>query len=392
MPVLKLAENYVRKSDLSKKSLDGLYLAACLHVSKESAVFLDTLNRLGMKIRLVAANPLSSQNEIAGFLNERGIKVFGKKEESVRTYKNEIKKAALSKPDLIVDDGGELHVAYARSESLSCFGGTDETTSGTHRLLALEREGLLRYNAIPVNEARTKHFFDNKYGTGQSSIDGLLRATSLLIAGKAVVVAGYGWVGKGVAVRAKGLGARVIVTEIDPIRALEAHLDGYEVLTMKSAARLGDIFLTCTGQTGVISSSEMRSMKDGAILGNCGHFDQEIDLQALDSLSSSHRKVRPNVERFFLLRKSLFLLCEGRVINLVAAEGHPPEVMQLSFATQILSLYYLATHRYELKGRKVLAVPEEVENLVGRFALDSFNLKIDKLNSKQKKYASSFNR
>lgn len=391
MPVLKLAENHVKESSRSKKFLDGLYLAACLHVSKESAVFLDALSRLGMRIRLVAANPLSSQNEIAGFLNERGIKVFGKKGESVLTYKSEIKRAALSEPDLIIDDGGELHVAYARSESLSCFGGTDETTSGTHRLLALEREGLLRYNAIPVNEARTKHLFDNKYGTGQSSIDGLLRATSLLIAGKAVVVAGYGWVGKGIAMRAKGLGARVIVTEVDPIKALEAHLDGYQVVSMKTAARFGDIFLTCTGQIDVISVSEMRAMKDGAILGNCGHFDQEIDLPALESLATSRRKIRENVEEFVLSRKSLYLLCEGRVINLVAAEGHPPEVMQLSFATQLLSLYYLATHRYELKG-KVLTVPEEIERLVGGFALDSFNLKIDRLNSKQKKYLSSFNR
>lgn len=391
MPVLKLAENYVKESSRSKKTLVGLYLAACLHISKESAVFLDALSRLGMRIRLVAANPLSSQNEIAGFLNERGIKVFGKKGESVRSYKSEIRRAALSKPDLIIDDGGELHVAYARSESLSCFGGTDETTSGTHRLLALAREGLLRYNAIPVNEARTKHLFDNKYGTGQSSIDGLLRATSLLIAGKAVVVAGYGWVGKGIAMRAKGLGARVIVTEVDPIKALEAHLDGYQVTSMKTAARFGDIFLTCTGQIGVISVSEMRAMKEGAILGNCGHFDQEIDLPALESLATNRRKIRENVEEFVLSRKSLYLLCEGRVINLVAAEGHPPELMQLSFATQLLSLYYLATHRHELKG-KVLAVPEDVERLVGGFALDSFNLKIDRLNSKQKKYLSSFNR
>ena len=394
MPAISLAEDYVRKKSSSKLPFSGLYLVACLHVSKESAVLLRALHSLGMEILLVAANPLSSQNEIAAYLSSVGVKVKGRKGESVGEYLKEIQKAARSSPDLIIDDGGELHVAYSKTDSKSCFGGTDETTSGTRRLKALEKIGLLRYPVIPVNEARTKYLFDNKYGTGQSSIDGLVRATSLLLAGKVIVVAGYGWVGKGVALRAKGLGSRVIVTEVDPIKALEAHLDGYEVMPMNSALKKGEIYLTCTGQTEVISKQHFAKMKDGAILGNCGHFDREIDVSALKGLAKGKRRVRENVDEYLLDTKSVFLLCEGRVVNLVAAEGHPPEVMQLSFATQILSLYYLVSQRKKLGDSKqrVLEVPTEIEDIVSDFALSSFNLKVDKLSRKQEAYLRSFNR
>ncbi|MGI0085669.1 MAG: adenosylhomocysteinase, partial [Nitrososphaerales archaeon] len=394
MAAVSLAEDYVRKTSSSKRPFSGLYLAACLHVSKETAVLLSALGSLGMEAHLVAANPLSSQDEIAAYLSSIGMKVHGRRQESVEEYLKQIENAAGSGPDLIVDDGGELHVAYAKTDSTSCFGGTDETTSGTQRLMALERNGLLRYPVIPVNEARTKHIFDNKYGTGQSSIDGLVRATGLLLAGKVLVVAGYGWVGKGVAMRARGQGARVIVTEVDPIRALEAHLDGNEVMPMNTAIKNGEIFLTCTGQTGVITREHFAGMKDGAILGNCGHFDKEIDVAALKKLSKGKRGVRQNVEEYLLDGKSLFLLCEGRVVNLVAAEGHPPEVMQLSFATQLLSLYYLVEHKEKLKDSRenVLQVPPEIESLVSDFALSAFNLKIDKLSRQQEAYHRSFNR
>jgi adenosylhomocysteinase len=392
MPAIHLAEDFIRRKN-SNRIFKGLHLAACLHVSKETGVLVSSLRALGMETNLIAANPLSSQSEIVAYLSSIEIKVSGRRNESVLEYQNDIKRAAKSSPDLIVDDGGELHVAYSKSGSTSCFGGTDETTSGTQRLRALERKHLLRYPVIPVNEAKTKHLFDNKYGTGQSSLDGLIRATGLLIAGKVVVVSGYGWVGKGVAMRARGLGARVIVTEVEPVRALEAHLDGYEVLPMNSAIKLGEIFLTCTGQIDVIGKEHFGKMKDGAILGNCGHFDQEIDVVSLEDLSKKRNEVRSNVEEFLMGGKSIYLLCKGRVVNLIAAEGHPPEVMQLSFATQLLSLYYLVSHKEKLENNHgLIEVPREIEDLVFSFALRSFNLKIDRLNNKQKKYSLAFNR
>ena len=392
MPALILAERYVKQKKAA--SLSGVHLAACLHVSKETAVLVSSLHSLGMDVHLVAANPLSSQGEIARYLSSTGVKVSGRRGESAAEYHAEIRKVASSSPDMIVDDGGELHVAYSKTGLGSCFGGTDETTSGTQRLLALEQMGLLRYPVIPINEASMKHLFDNKYGTGQSSLDGLLRATGLLLAGKSIVVAGYGWVGKGVAMRARGLGARVIVTEVDPVHALEAHLDGYDVMPMDSAVPQGDVFLTCTGQADVLTGKHFAQMKDGAILGNCGHFDREINVRALSSIASHPKRVRENVQEYRIGAKSIHLLCEGRVVNLVSAEGHPPEVMQLSFAAQLLSLYYLAGHRSDLKNSKkrVLSVPREIDDLVASFALQAFKLKIDRLTGKQRRYARTFNR
>jgi adenosylhomocysteinase len=392
MPVLALAERYIRRKIGKNNPLKGLHLSACLHVSKETSVLISSLHALGFEIRLVAANPLSSQDDIANFLFEEGIDVHAHKGETVEEYTHEIEVAAKSRPDLIVDDGGDLHVAYARTKLHSCFCGTDETTSGTVRLRALLERGKLRYPAIPVNEANTKHIFDNRYGTGQSAIDGLIRATGLLVAGKVVVVSGYGWVGRGVAERARGLGARVIVTEVNPIRALEAKLDGFEVLQMIYAASVGDVFLTCTGQVDVINSTHFKLLKNGAMLGNVGHFNEEIDTRSLFRMGDSVEQVRENVARVsFGKSHSVYLLNQGRVINLISAEGHPPEIMQLSFANQLLSIHYLVTHRKELE-KTVLQFPKEIDDLVAKFALEGFGVKIDNLSSKQRKYASSFTR
>ena len=391
MLALSLAKSYVTKAG-GKDTLSGIRLGVCLHISKETAVLIDAFQSLGMSIDLVAANPLSTKDSIAAYLSSIGVNVRGRGFETEEDYLSAIELLARSSPQMIIDDGGELHVAYSRVNSRSCFGGTDETTSGTTRLRSLEKKGRLRYPVIAVNEARTKHFFDNKYGTGQSSLDGLVRATGLLLAGKVVVVSGYGWVGKGVAERARGMGARVIVTEVDPIAALEAHLDGYEVGKMKDVVSDADIFLTCTGQTDVLSKEHFKKMRNGAILGNCGHFDKEINVQELKGASHSQRNVNRNMTEYTISRKSIFLLCEGRVINLVAAEGHPPEVMQLSFANQLLAIHYLARNREELKKEhaKVVPFPQEIDEQIAKFALSSFNLRIDELNIKQKRYATSF--
>jgi len=392
MPALALAAKYLRARDRGKALLKGIYLAACLHVSKETAVLIDELRSLGLDIRLVAANPLSTQDSIVAFLRSTGIDVFAKSEERKEEYREMIRKSAGSKPELIVDDGGELHVAYSKLGLSSCRGGTDETTSGTSRLRALDLEGKLTYPIIPVNEAQTKHIFDNQYGSGQSALDGLLRATDLLLAGKCVVVAGFGWVGRGVAQRARGLGARVIVTEVDGVKALESHLEGFEVLPMNEAAPKGDIFLTCTGQIEVLRGEHFELMKEGAVLGNVGHFDREIDIAALKKKARKIEQVRNNVSRIETAEKSLYLLCNGRVVNLVAAEGHPPEVMQLSFANQLLSLYYLVEHEKELRDMKprLLGFPREIDILVTDLALKGFDLKIDDLTSRQKKYSQSY--
>jgi adenosylhomocysteinase len=395
MPVFTLAERHLQsKLDQKRDLFRGLRLAACLHVSKETAVLISSLRSLGIEIDLVAANPLSSQDEIVNYLKSTGVNVVARRDETVKEYEKNIVYAANSEPDLIVDDGSELHVAYAETNSNSCIGGTDETTSGTLRLKALDIAGKLRYPSIPVNEAKTKHIFDNKFGTGQSAVDGLIRSTGLLLAGKIVVVAGYGWVGKGVADCARGLGSKVIVSEIDAVKALEANLDGFQVMPMKTAAKVGNLFLTCTGQIGVLTSKHFKLMKDGAILGNVGHFDKEIDVEMLYRSGKKVEQVRRNITQIEIGKepKRIYLLCQGRVINLVAAEGHPPEIMQLSFANQLLSIYYLLRHRKELGRRKskLIPFPEEIDNLVANLALKGFGLKIDRLNERQKRYSGSF--
>ena len=393
MPVFVLAEKYIQRKELGKRFFKNTYAAMCLHVSRETAVLVDSLHSLGMEINLVAANPLSTQDNIASFLRERGVEVSAKGSESSEEYYASIEVAAKSSPEFIVDDGGELHVAYSRLSLKSCKGGTDETTSGTLRLRAMDSERKLSYPVIPVNEAETKHIFDNKYGSGQSALDGLLRATGLLIAGKCVVISGYGWVGRGVAERTRGLGARVIVTEVDGVKALEAHMDGYEVLPMDEASIRGDVFLTCTGQLEVLRREHFERMKDGAILGNMGHFDREIDVVTLKKMGRRVEQVRKNVTKIEIdTEKSLYLLCDGRVVNLVAAGGHPPEVMQLSFANQLLSIYYLLEHEKELRRErpKLLQFPKEIDALVTNFALEGFQLKIDRLSQRQKNYTKSY--
>lgn len=393
MPALKLAMEYVEAHG-GRKLLSEVRAGLCLHISKETSVLISYLRLLGMEVEIVSANPLSTKDSVASYLRSIGVNVHGSAFEPVETYASDIKKLAESEPELILDDGGELHTSYSKTGSRSCFGGTDETTSGTVRLLALQRSGLLRYPVIPVNDAKTKHLFDNRYGTGQSSLDGLIRATGLLIAGRAVVISGYGWVGKGVAERARGLGARVIVTEVDPISALEAHLDGYEVKKMREAAHEGDIFLTCTGQVDIIGEAVFELMHDGVILGNCGHFEREIDVAALKRESSSHKKIGTLITEYRIRDRSIFLLCEGRVVNLVAAEGHPPEVMQLSFSDQLLSIFYLARHRQKLSESptKIIPFPKEIDDLVAHFALRSFRIDIDRLNEEQRNYSESFER
>lgn len=393
MPALALAERHVKGKDAGKNLFRDLRLAACLHVSKETAVLIEALHSTGLEIELVAANPLSSQDHIASYLKSIGISVSARSGETFDEYEGHIQRAAKSNPDLIIDDGGELHVAYHATNSSGCRGGTDETTTGAIRLRALDAVGRLRYPVISVNEAKTKHIFDNKYGSGQSAIDGVLRATGLLLAGKCVVVTGYGWVGRGVAERARGMGAHVTVTEVDGLKAVEAHLDGFEVLPMIEAASKGDMFLTCTGQIKVIRNEHFGVMQDGAILANMGHFDKEIDVPALYKRAKKVESVRPGVQKIeFSDGKSIFLLCEGRVVNLVAAEGHPPEVMQLSFANQLLSLYYLVENNVSLtkNEQKVLKFPEEIDSLVTAFALKSFNLRIDELTQSQVDYANSY--
>lgn len=393
MPVFLLAQRHIQEREKSRDLFRSLRVSACLHVSKETSVLIEAIHSLGADVTLVAANPLSSQDDVVEYLRSEGILVNAHSEETVDDYEQSIQSAARSEPDLIIDDGGELHVAYCLSDSCSCRGGTDETTSGTKRLRALEEAGRLKYPVLPVNEARTKHIFDNEYGSGQSALDGLLRATSLLIAGKVIVVAGYGWVGRGVADRARGLGARVVVTETEGTKALEAHLQGFEIIPMSKAAEIGDVFLTCTGQIEIIREEHLIAMKDGAILANVGHFDKEIRIPDLYKLAERVEQVRKNVSRFYFdSRKSLYLLCQGRVINLVAAEGHPPEVMQFSFANQLLALSYLLEHETELRSssKKLLQFPEEIDVLVTELGLKGFHLSIDSLTESQKRYSNSF--
>ncbi|MCD6511955.1 MAG: adenosylhomocysteinase [Thaumarchaeota archaeon] len=371
-----------------KKPLEGVRVGVCLHVTKETSVLVMGLKELGADVYLTCANPLSTQDDIAAFLASEGVNVFAWRGESEEEYWENIRTVLRSRPSILMDDGSDAHVT-AHEEGLcdSIVGGTEETTSGVIRLRALDEAGKLRYPIIAVNNAYTKFLFDNRYGTGQSTLDGILRATSLLIAGKKFVVCGYGWVGRGIAMRARGLGADVIVCEVDPYKALEASLDGYSVMPIAEAAKVGDIFVTATGQIGVIRGEHMELMKDGAILANSGHFDVEIDVSYLRKFKS--RKVRPNVEEFDLNGKRLYLLAEGRVVNLVAAEGHPPEVMMMSFSNQLMSALYLLENHEKLE-KKLYGVPEEIDREVAVNALEGFGIKIDKPTEEQVRYAKSW--
>ena len=371
------------------KPFEGVTVGVCLHVTKETSVLVDALVKAGADVKLAAANPLSTQDDIAAYLAQEA-EVWAWKGQTAKEYDWCIKQVIAAKPQILIDDGADLHVAAMNAKLDTVIGGCEETTTGVVRIMALEREGKLGYPIIAINNAKTKHLFDNRYGTGQSTFDGILRATALLIAGKRVVVVGYGWVGKGVAKRASGFGAKVTVVEIDPIKSLEAYLDGFEVKSIRDAAAYGEIFVTCTGMKGVIPYSSIELMREGAILSNAGHFDVEIDTKTLLSKAQSVRPVRPNVDEVVLPDgKRVYLLAKGRIVNLVAAEGHPPEVMQMSFANQFMSALYVLQNRANL-ATKVLDVPPEIESQVALATLDSLGITIDKATKAQLKYAESW--
>jgi len=379
-----LAEKYGRS-----KPLDGVRLGVCLHVTKETSVLIDALLAAGADVKLAGANPLSTQDDIAAYLSTR-TEVWAWRGQSAKEYGWCIQKVLGSYPDQVIDDGADLHVAAHLSAAKGIVGGSEETTTGVVRLRALEAQGKLVYPVIAVNDARTKFMFDNRYGTGQSTLDGIMRATALLLAGMKTVVVGYGWVGKGVAMRARGMGARVTVVEVDPVRALEAHLDGFEVSGIEGAAPAGELFITTTGQKNVIPYGAIARMREGAILANAGHFDVEIDVKTLMAKAKGVKPVRPNVDEVTLQSgKRVYLIAKGRIANLVAAEGHPPEVMQMSFANQMVAAIRIHGDHGKM-GRKVYGVPPQLEDEVARAALRSMGVSIGRPTSEQKEYAKSW--
>ncbi len=382
----------LRRKFSDSKPLSGAKVAACLHVTKETGVLVRSLMAAGAEVFLAASNPLSTQDDIAAALVSEGANVFAKRGETTEEYFWALRKIASFDPDIIIDDGGDLHVlVHEEFAELAkkVKGGTEETTTGVIRLKALEKEGKLLYPVYAVNDAMTKQMFDNRYGTGQSTIDGILRATNILFAGKTVVVSGYGWVGRGIASRARGMGARVIITEVDPVRALEAVMDGFEVLPMEAAASKGDIFITATGNRDVVRWEHIARMKDGAILANSGHFNVEVSIGDLEKHAVSKRKIRPHLEEYQLDNgKKVYLLAEGRLVNLVAGEGHPSEVMDMSFANQFFSV--LKIWKEERKRPAVMRVPIEIDSSVAMEKLSSMGIRIDVLTEEQKKYLESW--
>ena len=390
MPVLAA----IRDRFEAEQPLAGYRVAACLHVTSETANLMRTLKAGGADIVLCASNPLSTQDDVAAaMVEEFDIAVFAIKGEDNDTYYRHIEAAVDHKPQLTMDDGadviGVLH-SHRREQLGDILGGMEETTTGVIRLKALERDGALGFPVIAVNDAKTKHMFDNRYGTGQSTIDGIIRATNVLLAGRTFVVAGYGWVGKGVSMRARGMGAHVVVTEVDPVSALEAAMDGFEVLPMEKAAEIGDIFCTATGDKSVITQAHMSRMKDGAILANTGHFNVEIEIPALRQLATETRKAREFVEEFELEDgRRLYLVADGRLVNLSSAEGHPAAVMDMSFANQALASEYVVANAASLE-RKVYPVPAEIDNEIARLKLETMGIEIDKLTDEQAKYLASW--
>ncbi len=389
MPVLRT----IRERFTKEKPLKGIRIAACLHVTTETANLMRTLQAGGAELTLCASNPLSTQDDTAAALvQEYNVSVYAINGEDNDTYYKHINAALDLKPNITMDDGADLvSTIHKQQESLAdgIIGGTEETTTGCIRLNSLAQQGKLLYPIIAVNEADTKHFFDNRYGTGQSTVDGITRATNILWAGKKVIVCGYGWCGRGVAMRARGMGGHIIVTEVDPIRALEAVMDGYPVMTIAEAAKIGNIFITLTGDISVLDKEHFAAMKDGAIVANSGHFNVEIDIDALNGMSKSKRTLRPLIDEYTLEDgRRILLIGEGRLVNLAAAEGHPASVMDMSFANQALCAEYLA------KGNKaepgVYNVPKEIDKEVGRLKLASMGIKIDALTAEQNKYLNSW--
>jgi len=383
----------IRARLAKERPFAGLRIAACLHVTTETANLAIALRDAGASVALCASNPLSTQDDAAAALvaNE-GIAVYARKGEDRDTYFRHINAVLETKPQITMDDGADvvtlLHTE--RKELLKgVTGGTEETTTGVIRLRAMASEGVLAYPIIAVNEAQTKHMFDNQYGTGQSAVDGILRATNILLAGKTVVVAGYGWVGRGVASRFRGMGSIVIIVEVDPLRGLEAAMDGYQVMPIADAARRGDLFITCTGNVNVISAKHFPTMKDGAILANAGHFNDEIELGALEKLTRSKREVRRFVEEYDLGERKIFVLGEGRLVNHVAAEANPAAVMDMSFANQALSIEYLIKNAGKL-APQVYPVPRELDEEISRTKLEAMGMRIDKMTDEQATYAKSW--
>lgn len=390
MPVLGL----IRDRFIREQPLKGRTIACCLHVTTETAVLMQVLKAGGADVRLCASNPLSTQDDVASSLvKDDGIPVFAIKGEDTKKYYAHLDAVLAAKPDISMDDGADLVSAIHQRDSAlhdNIIGGTEETTTGVIRLRALAKEGKLRYPIIAVNDAMTKHMFDNRYGTGQSTVDGITRATNKLLAGAVFVVCGYGWCGKGAAMRARGMGSRVVVTEIAPLAAIEASMDGFDVMPMKDAARIGDIFLTVTGNIHVIRKEHFAAMKDGAIVANSGHFNVEIDIPALESLSAKKHRIRDFVDEYELKDgRRIYLLGEGRLINLAAAEGHPAQVMDMSFADQALAVEYILKN-YASMGKNVFKVPDDIDRDIARLKLKSMGIKIDVLTAEQKKYLSSW--
>jgi adenosylhomocysteinase len=390
MPVLTL----IRLRFLKEQPLKGLKVGACLHVTSETANLMLTLKGGGADVALCASNPLSTNDAVAAALaTQHGIKTYAIRGEDNDTYYEHIEAALDHRPALTMDDGADLVSVLHKSRQQQLpevIGGTEETTTGVIRLKAMAERGVLRYPIIAVNEADTKHMFDNRYGTGQSTIDGIIRATNVLLAGKTFVIAGYGWVGRGLASRAKGHGADIVITEVDSVKALEAAMDGFRVMKMDAAARVGDIFVTVTGDVNVLDRKHFEAMKDGAILANSGHFNSEINLKALDALASGVRQVRPSVQEYKLHDgRRLHLLGEGRLINLAAAEGHPAAVMDMSFANQALCAEYVVANASKLEKR-VYDVPDDIDKEVARLKLKAMGIAIDTLTEEQERYLSSW--
>ncbi|MGE5308041.1 MAG: adenosylhomocysteinase [Deltaproteobacteria bacterium] len=390
MPVLCIVKERFGR----EKPLKGMKVAACLHVTTETAVLMEVLKAGGADVVLCASNPLSTQDDVAASLVKNlGIPVFAIKGEDTKTYYKHIQAALAVKPEMTMDDGADLVSTIHRDPSQfpNIIGGTEETTTGVIRLRALADQGKLRYPIIAVNDALTKHFFDNRYGTGQSTIDGIIRATNKLIAGSVFVVCGYGWCGRGLAMRARGMGAIVIVTEVDPLKGIEAVMDGFQVMPIAQAAKVGDIFCTLTGDINVIRPEHFKVMKDGAILSNSGHFNAEIDIPGLEKMTKSQRTIRDFVVEYVLKgsNKRIYLLGEGRLINLAAAEGHPASVMDMSFCNQALSAEYMRKN-YKKMEKDVFKVPEAIDKEIARLKLKAMGILIDTLTDEQKKYLSSW--
>ncbi|NWF87327.1 adenosylhomocysteinase [Candidatus Bathyarchaeota archaeon] len=388
MPVL----NQIKKRFKKEKPFRDLTLGACLHVTKETAVLVEAFLAGGAKVALCSSNPLSTQDDVASALAERGVNVFAWRGQTTEEYYWCVGKVIDHKPVITLDDGADLvgTLHNKRTEGLSNIkGGTEETTTGVLRLRAMEKTQTLKYAIIAVNDAYTKYLFDNRYGTGQSTIDGILRATNILLAGKNFVVCGYGWCGKGIAMRAQGMGANVIITEVNPLRALEAAMNGFLVMTLTEAIGTGDIFVTATGDINVIRKEHMQKMKDGAILANSGHFNVEINLKDLEELATTKRNIRPNLDEYKLKDgRKLYLLGEGRLVNLASAEGHPAEVMDMSFANQALCVEYIAKNKK--MPPKVYAVPKEIDETVATLKLDAMRIRIDELTEEQQRYIATW--